>query len=124
MDQNTKILVEISEPAISTPEDPTLELLEPNTRSIAGRAKIIERVYEEFSAQEIEQTIRSIASVAISAVDKLHTQTCEVEFSLGFKAGLKIPVLASGDAKAGIKITLKWGSSPSRTQAPASSGED
>lgn len=59
-------------------------------------------------ANELKQGITSICATVTSAIESIAPDTCSVELNIGFKAGVKIPVLMSGEANAALKVTLGW----------------
>ncbi len=65
---------------------------------------------DRFRLDNLGPTIRSVATSVHRSVDGLKPDRIAVEFGLelALDAGKVVAVLASGGAKASLKVTLKW----------------
>jgi hypothetical protein len=75
--------------------------------AVPGQRAVVKQI-ADVSAVDLQQGIESICAVITAAMTKVAPDSCSAEFSLGFKAGLKVPVLMSGEANAALKVTLSW----------------
>lgn len=66
------------------------------------------RSLAEVSNANLQRGIESVCSAVTAALVKAAPESCDVEFSLGFKAGAKVPVLMAGEANGSLKVTLRW----------------
>jgi hypothetical protein len=107
-DEAPQILVEAIGPSLSS-TDPALRKLESGTAAASGWSSVA-RTYEQISSHDIQNAITTVASAVMTAIRSLNPQACEVEFHIGFKAGARVPVIASGEANGSLKVTLKWSS--------------
>ena len=71
-------------------------------------AGMLARPVEEIGSAELQGSLARICGAIGSAMREASPDAWSVEFSLGFKAGAKVPVLLSGEANAALKITLNW----------------
>ena len=62
----------------------------------------------EIGGDEFAQGLQVIASSIRAAMDKAAPDSWSVELNVGFKAGVKVPILMSGEANAALKVTLNW----------------
>lgn len=76
------------------------------------RRGVADVLYDAVSFDDIERAIEQVCGAVTSAMDKVRPESCSIEFSMGFKAGAKVPVLVNGEASATFKITLNWKKSP------------
>jgi Trypsin-co-occurring domain 1 len=110
----------------------TVEVLAPGERSGAlGRlepggeymssereSSVSVRSLAEVSNADLQRGIESVCSAVTAALAKSAPDSCDVEFSLGFKAGAKVPILMAGEANGSLKVTLRW----KRANSAAASG--
>jgi hypothetical protein len=84
--------------------------LDPGAGLIAGGSQAIQAYSQivDIPSEDIKRGIESICSVLASALERVTPESYSVEFSLGFKAGIKVPVLISSEANAALKITMNW----------------
>jgi hypothetical protein len=87
--------------------DDSLRKLPDGSEQVARRG-MAEALYDAVSSEDIERAIAQVCDAVASALEKVRPESCSVEFSMGFKAGVKIPVLVNGEANATFKITLNW----------------
>jgi hypothetical protein len=112
----SRIAVEIVEavPVVASPRPAgALDRLEPGAQYVhqggapAAQREVVRQV-SDVSVEELQQGIETICAAVSAAMAKLSPDNASAEFSLGFKAGLKVPVLMSGEANAALKVTLSW----------------
>jgi hypothetical protein len=72
----------------------------------------ISRQIADISVKDLQQGIETVCAAVTAAMSKVSPDSCSAEFSLGFKAGMKVPVLLSGEANAALKVTLSWKRNP------------
>lgn len=74
---------------------------------------------DRFKLDSLGPTIRSVASSVHQSVDGLKPDRVSVEFGLelSLDAGKVVAVLASGGAKASLKVTLDWDMDTTSTRA-------
>lgn len=70
--------------------------------------RAISKQIADISAKDLQQGIETVCAAITAAMSKASPDSCSAEFSLGFKAGMKVPVLMSGEANAALKVTLSW----------------
>lgn len=113
------VSVELS--GVSRRKDATSEL-EPGSTLISGGAPQSAAYSQvvDIPSEEIRRGIESVCNILVSALEKVTPESYSVEFNLGFKAGVKVPVLVSSEASAALKITLNWKSQNSKGEQSAS----
>lgn len=62
----------------------------------------------DVDSEQLARGISDISAVIGKAMQEASPDAWSVEFNVGFKAGLKVPVLLSGEANAALKVTLNW----------------
>ena len=87
--------------------------LDPGSEYVHGEVLTnpILRQVIDIDSEQLAHGISDISAVIGKAMEKATPDTWSVEFNIGFKAGLKVPVLLSGEANAALKVTLSWKSS-------------
>ena len=91
----------------SAKRSPVLDKLPEGARLISG-GSLASVFYEAYSSKDVQMAIERISLAINAGLSKASPQSCTVELNLGFKAGVKVPVIMSGEANSGIKITLSW----------------
>ena len=63
--------------------------------------------------KDVADAIEEIAQTVKTALDKVTPSKSSVEFSVefGWEAGQLVAMIAQGEAKAGLKVSLEWGES-------------
>jgi hypothetical protein len=104
---------------MQAPEDETeftnVELTLEDGRSITVRALDVEPTdiaFGDLTAKfsDFADTVRDIAKITADALSTVKPSEATLEFGLdiGVKAGAVTALFASGEAKATLKVTLKW----------------
>jgi hypothetical protein len=52
--------------------------------------------------------VATVCAAVSEALKDVSPESWSVEINLGFKAGLKVPVLISGEANAALKVVMNW----------------
>lgn len=73
-----------------------------------GATDMLLRQVAEVPSEILQQGLVAVAQAVSGAMEKIAPDSATVEFSLGFKAGAKVPVLMSGEANSALKVTLSW----------------
>jgi hypothetical protein len=63
---------------------------------------------EGIEESALRNSIEKICSALSLALEKSTPDAWAVEINLGFKAGLKVPILMSGEANAALKVSMSW----------------
>lgn len=59
----------------------------------------------------LEHTIHHFCEIIYNSVKGLKAKEVSAEFSIGFKGGVGVPFVASGEAEAIVKVTATWSQS-------------
>lgn len=109
MPEAQEILVEVIDTRnVTSTEKSALDLLEGDATQISRPIDAVAKQYAAIPLEQIRSSIIATGQTALAAIEALSPQACQVEFSLGFKAGAGLPVLVSGEANGALKVTLKW----------------
>jgi hypothetical protein len=79
-----------------------------NAEFAAEAAAMTVREFAQISSDDLRDGIVNVCAAVLKAMEQAAPESCDIEFSMGFKAGVKIPVLVSGEANAALKVTLRW----------------
>jgi hypothetical protein len=102
-----RIWVEIQPLAMGSDAPEAFRKLPPGASPVAGFSGSIGAVVQAAS-EDLQACIRKVADAVSAAVAEGGPQSWTVEFSIEFKGSAAIPVIASGEAKANLKVTLTW----------------
>jgi hypothetical protein len=104
------IQVEVLDPVNARAVGNAQSKLGPKVEYVAGStlATVANTAVEGIEASDIRRGIEAISSAVSMALENAAPETWTVELNLGFKAGLKVPVLMSGEANAALKVTMNW----------------
>lgn len=89
----------------ATPE--ALRRLASGAEPVSGLQDRVNSVVQAASS-ELQTCIRKVAETVSAAVESGGPQSWTVEFSVAFKGAAAVPVIASGEASANMKVTLSW----------------
>ena len=89
----------------ATPE--ALRRLSPGASPVSGLPDRVNSVVQA-AASELQTCIRKVADTVSAAVEQGGPESWTVEFSVAFKGTTAVPVIASGEASANMKVTLSW----------------
>lgn len=82
--------------------------LDPGAEYISGGFLAASREVESIDTAAVQSGIAAICSAVGAGLQNAGPDSWAVEINLGFKAGLKLPVLMSGEANAALKVTMNW----------------
>jgi hypothetical protein len=100
------IRVEVRE-RIDTSGSTPLDRLDDGATAISGGTTSLSKVID-LDADELSRDLETVTHAVTNAMGHATVDAWAVELSIGFKAGVKVPVLMSGEANAAIKVTLSW----------------
>jgi hypothetical protein len=88
-------------------QNSVLDRLPPGATPVSGLASSVSSIMET-AGEQVQACIKHVAELVTKAVTDSGPQAWTVEFSIGFKGATAIPVIASGEATANLKVTLSW----------------
>ena len=100
------IWVEV-QPLPGEQQNPAISQLPPGATAVSGMAGPVASVLKT-AGDELQACIKKMADVITAAVAEGGPQSWTAEFAISFKGTAAIPVIASGEATANLKITLTW----------------
>lgn len=89
-----------------SPATVTVEVID--APGATGRARATGMAVMDIASTDLSKGLAEISKAVAAAMKDASPDTWAVEFNVGFKAGLKVPVLVSAEASAALKITLNW----------------
>ena len=108
MTKDDQALIEV-EIVSASPSNAALQRLGSREVEFANNGgSAVVREFGNISPDDLSCGIENVCAAVKKAMERTAPESCDVEFSLGFKAGAKIPVLLSGEANAALKVTLRW----------------
>lgn len=107
-DQLNQIFVEVSQPRANPVARNARSQLDPGTTYTSGGRLDAIFSTEAFAPDEFGNSLSVICAAIGKAMREASPDAWTVEFSLGFKAGAKVPILVSSELNGVLKVSLSW----------------